>query len=76
MSKMSGGNNGFEGKHCRIIEVAHGLNMRNVFIRLDDLDRWLKEQLDIPGLYSSLFRYYTDDPNIGGVLAGFQLSPG
>jgi len=64
--------NGFEGRSCRIIEVAHGLNQRNVFISLDDLEEWLKRQLDVD-LYSSFFRYYTDDPYVGGVLAGFGL---
>lgn len=70
---MSIKDSGFEGKQCRLIEVAHGLNMRNAFISLDDLDKWIKAQPDIPGLYSSFFRYYTDDPNVGGVLAGFIM---
>jgi len=63
----------FENSQCRIIEAAHGLNMRNVFISLDYLEKWIKAQPDISGLYSSFFRYYTDDPNVGGVLAGFGM---
>jgi hypothetical protein len=57
---------------CSIIEVAHSVKARNVFIDLDDLGDWIKHQPDVD-LYSSLFRYYIDDPNIGGVLAGFGL---
>jgi hypothetical protein len=56
----------------RIIEVAHSVKQRNVFIKLDDLGGWLKNQLDID-LYSSFFRYYTDDPNVGGVIASFGM---
>lgn len=65
--------NTFEGKQCRIIEVAHSPSNRNVFLDYKkDLKNWIKNQLDID-LYSSFFRYYTDDPNVGGVLAGFGM---
>ena len=58
---------------CRFIEVAHGVQNRNQFIRLDDLEEWRRKQPDDVDLYSSFFRYYTDDPNLGAVLAGFGM---
>jgi predicted transcriptional regulator len=58
---------------CRVIEVAHGVQNRNTFIKLDDLEEWKKKQPDDIDLYSSFFRYYTDDPNLGAVLAGFGM---
>jgi hypothetical protein len=39
-------------------------------ISLDNLDSWIREQEDDSDLYSSKFRYSTEDPYIGGVLAG------
>ena len=60
-------------RSCRIIEVARGVNRRNTFITLEELDEWIKQQPEDADLYSSFFRYYTDDPNVGGVLAGFGM---
>lgn len=58
---------------CRIIEVAHGVQNRNQFITLEGLEEWRRQQSDDIELYSSFFRYYTDDPLIGPVLAGFGM---
>ena len=63
----------FEGKQCKIIEAARGVKDRNHFISLDDLEEWRRQQPDYAELYSSFFRYYTDDPYVGGVLAGFGI---
>ncbi len=64
---------GDKSNEPRLIEVAHGLTNRNTFISLDDLEEWRREQGDDFELYSSYFRFFTDDPNIGGVLGGFGM---
>ncbi|MBS7654501.1 hypothetical protein KEJ43_05450 [Candidatus Bathyarchaeota archaeon] len=66
-------NSGRDDWDCRFIEVAHGVQNRNQFIALEELDRWRKQQPDDTELYSSFFRYYTDDPLIEPVLAGFGM---
>jgi hypothetical protein len=39
---------------CRVIEVAHGVQNRNTFIKLDDLEEWKKKQPDDIDLYRPL----------------------
>ncbi|MEM4649662.1 MAG: hypothetical protein QXP78_03230, partial [Candidatus Bathyarchaeia archaeon] len=55
------------------IEVACGVNNRNHFIKLNDLEKWRKEQKDDKELYTSLFQYPTDDPNLGEIIADFLM---
>jgi predicted transcriptional regulator len=55
------------------IEVSVGLHDRNRFIKLKDLQAWRRGVGVDEELYSSLFRFPTDDPSVGPVLGGFCL---
>jgi hypothetical protein len=66
-----------DGEGPRYIEVAYrdreGHFHRNVCIRLEKLDEWRNAYADAQDLYSSYYRFYTEDPEVGPVFSGLGM---